>query len=81
MIFKIPMCGYISNLTTLARDGYIIYCYGDCNRKYEEAILAQKKSGDRDVLMEAIWLEVYKKEYKRKEKKLTTPKNRPAWRY
>ncbi|XP_034473417.1 uncharacterized protein LOC117780847 isoform X1 [Drosophila innubila] len=26
------------------RDGYIIYCYGDCNRKFEEALLAQKKT-------------------------------------
>ncbi|KPU77373.1 uncharacterized protein Dana_GF21835, isoform C [Drosophila ananassae] len=26
------------------RDGYIIYCYGDCNRKYEEALLAQRKT-------------------------------------
>ncbi|KAH8397887.1 hypothetical protein KR222_004800 [Zaprionus bogoriensis] len=26
------------------RDGYIIYCYGDCNRKFEEALRAQKKT-------------------------------------
>ncbi|XP_055909322.1 uncharacterized protein LOC129944149 isoform X1 [Eupeodes corollae] len=26
------------------RDGYIIYCYGDCNRKFEEALLAQKQT-------------------------------------
>ncbi|EDW27562.1 GL20347 [Drosophila persimilis] len=26
------------------RDGYIIYCYGDCNRKFEEALLAQRKT-------------------------------------
>ncbi|KAH8256655.1 hypothetical protein KR026_010432 [Drosophila bipectinata] len=26
------------------RDGYIIYCYGDCNRKYEEALIAQRKT-------------------------------------
>ncbi|XP_037937712.1 uncharacterized protein LOC119671243 isoform X2 [Teleopsis dalmanni] len=26
------------------RDGYIIYCYGDCNRKFEEALLAQQKT-------------------------------------
>ncbi|XP_055370770.1 uncharacterized protein LOC129605192 isoform X2 [Condylostylus longicornis] len=26
------------------RDGYIIYCYGDCNRRYEEALRAQKKA-------------------------------------
>ncbi|XP_053949608.1 uncharacterized protein LOC128857850 isoform X1 [Anastrepha ludens] len=26
------------------RDGYIIYCYGDCNRKFEEALQAQRKT-------------------------------------
>nr|XP_017018234.2 uncharacterized protein LOC108071835 isoform X2 [Drosophila kikkawai] len=26
------------------RDGYIIYCYGDCNRKFEEALMAQRKT-------------------------------------
>ncbi|XP_039959451.1 uncharacterized protein LOC120774133 isoform X2 [Bactrocera tryoni] len=26
------------------RDGYIIYCYGDCNRKFEEALKAQRKT-------------------------------------
>ncbi|KAM8720581.1 hypothetical protein ACLKA7_006596 [Drosophila subpalustris] len=41
------------------RDGYIIYCYGDCNRKFEEALLAQKKTGDGDNLMKAIWLDMY----------------------
>nr|XP_043068923.1 uncharacterized protein LOC108131847 isoform X5 [Drosophila bipectinata] len=41
------------------RDGYIIYCYGDCNRKYEEALIAQRKTGDGDHLMKAIWLDMY----------------------
>lgn len=43
----------------LARDGYIIYCYGDCNRKFEEALRAQQKTGDGDNLMKAIWLDMY----------------------
>ncbi|XP_037816785.1 uncharacterized protein LOC119607090 isoform X1 [Lucilia sericata] len=30
------------------RDGYIIYCYGDCNRKYEEALMAQKQTVSMD---------------------------------
>lgn len=42
-----------------ARDGYIIYCYGDCNRKFEEALRAQQKTGDGDNLMKAIWLDMY----------------------
>ncbi|XP_070144209.1 uncharacterized protein [Drosophila kikkawai] len=41
------------------RDGYIIYCYGDCNRKFEEALMAQRKTGDGDNLMKAIWLDMY----------------------
>lgn len=43
----------------VARDGYIIYCYGDCNRKFEEALQAQRKTGDGDDLMKAIWLDIY----------------------
>ncbi|XP_059223570.1 uncharacterized protein LOC106095271 isoform X1 [Stomoxys calcitrans] len=30
------------------RDGYIIYCYGDCNRKFEEALLAQQQTVSMD---------------------------------
>ncbi|KAL9879314.1 uncharacterized protein LOC119637242 isoform X2 [Glossina fuscipes] len=30
------------------REGYIIYCYGDCDRKYEEALLAQKQTVSMD---------------------------------
>lgn len=56
-------CIEISNLAwtayCLARDGYIIYCYGDCNRKFEEALQAQRKTGDGDDLMKAIWLDIY----------------------
>uniref|UniRef100_T1G9Y1 Uncharacterized protein n=1 Tax=Megaselia scalaris TaxID=36166 RepID=T1G9Y1_MEGSC len=42
------------------RDGYIIYCYGDCNKKFEDALIAQKQTGDGDDLMKAIWLDIYK---------------------
>lgn len=51
-------CGILLRVF-LARDGYIIYCYGDCNRKFEEALLAQKQTGDGDDLMKAIWLDIY----------------------
>lgn len=44
----------------IARDGYIIYCYGDCNKKFEDALIAQKQTGDGDDLMKAIWLDIYK---------------------
>ncbi|XP_011295126.1 uncharacterized protein LOC101901668 isoform X1 [Musca domestica] len=30
------------------RDGYIIYCYGDCNRKFEEALQAQQQTVSMD---------------------------------
>lgn len=59
----------ISNLNFVcsARDGYIIYCYGDCNRKFEEALLAQRKTGDGDDLMKAIWLDMYNEQLTRRK--------------
>lgn len=27
-----------------ARDGHLIFCYGDCNRKFEEALSASRQS-------------------------------------
>lgn len=58
----------------LARDGYLIYCYGDCNRRYEEALAAaraaqkvsqahigRKKSPSPsgDDMAKMIWLQMY----------------------
>lgn len=51
--------GFLTPHPNTARDGYIIYCYGDCNRKFEEALLAQQQTGDGDEIMKAIWLEIY----------------------
>lgn len=46
-----------------ARDGYFIFCYGDCNRKYEEA-LAARSANTGDSLMKKFWLELYNRQYK-----------------
>lgn len=50
-------------LTKPARDGYFIFCYGDCNRKYEEA-LAARSANTGDSLMKKFWLELYNRQYK-----------------
>lgn len=44
--------------TNVARDGHLIYCYGDCERKYQEALesLREERTGD---VMKDIWLDVY----------------------
>lgn len=60
-------------LLYIARDGYFIYCYGDCNRKYEQALAASRSAGDEDaessgenVLMKQFWLELYNRQYRYK---------------
>lgn len=47
-----------------ARDGYLIYCYGDCNRKYEEALAALRSARTGDA-MKNIWLDVYNKQFQK----------------
>lgn len=42
----------------LARDGHLIFCYGDCERKYQEAMDALREARTGDV-MKDIWLDVY----------------------
>lgn len=42
----------------VARDGHFIYCYGDCERKYEEALATWRESHTGDV-MKHIWMDVY----------------------
>lgn len=42
----------------VARDGHLIYCYGDCERKYQEALDSLRESRTGDV-MKDIWLDVY----------------------
>lgn len=53
-----------------ARDGYFIFCYGDCNRKFEEALSASRSADDDDtgdnILMKKFWLEIYNRHYKYK---------------
>lgn len=47
--------------TQLARDGHLIYCYGDCERKYEEAMAVMRDNRTGDV-MKNIWMDVYNKQ-------------------
>lgn len=54
----------INNSLKLARDGHLIYCYGDCERKYEEAMAALRENRTGDV-MKNIWMDVYNKQMKK----------------
>lgn len=45
----------------LARDGHLIYCYGDCERKYDEALSALRESHTGDV-MKNMWLDAHNKQ-------------------
>lgn len=46
-----------------ARDGHLIYCYGDCERKYQETLAAMRENHTGDV-MKNIWLDDYNKQSK-----------------
>lgn len=50
----------------VARDGHLIFCYGDCNRKYDEALAASREARTGDV-MKNMWLDIYNKQYKPKQ--------------
>lgn len=41
----------------LAREGHLIYCYGDCERKYQEALDSLREAHTGDVLKD-MWLDV-----------------------
>lgn len=47
-----------------ARDGHLIFCYGDCNRKFEEALAASREARTGDK-MKDIWLDIYNKQFKK----------------
>lgn len=41
----------------IARDGHLIYCFGDCNRRFEK--VESSNSGSGDGLVKEMWLEIY----------------------
>lgn len=59
----------------IARDGHLIYCYGDCERKYDEemASLRENRTGD---MMKNIWMDVYNKQLKKNPTKQNDRKKR-----
>lgn len=56
----------------IARDGHLIYCYGDCDRKYQEALDALREARTGDV-MKDIWLDVYNTQSHKIATKSTKP--------
>lgn len=44
-------------MLNLAREGHLIYCYGDCERKYQEALDTLREAHTGDVLKD-MWLDV-----------------------
>lgn len=49
----------ITHTPFIARNGHLIYCYGDCDRKYEEALATWRESHTGDV-MKLIWMDAHK---------------------
>ena len=63
---------FVTNHINLAREGHLIFCYGDCERKYQEAMDSLRESRTGDV-MKDIWLDAYNTQSKRISTKSTKP--------